>query len=279
MITRAAVCPGAPLLVPGLAPQLAAEVPELVSACHRAVGSLTGADRILLITSGPGALDAGVRQRRASVVHRPGAVVSSSILTGSRVPPHFATVLPPHFATVLPPHIATVLPPHLATVRSPGSVPGGRENADDEPPPGVGVVVGAALLHDAGSTAPLTALELIEPTAVTTAELSFAAESRDRVALLVVADGSWTRAPDPPEGGSTRIEGVENAVSRALAAGDPAALASAAHQDGAAGAMPGAPAFAALARLTLDRPPRRSDLLFDGAPLGVGYLVATWSWD
>ena len=33
-----------------------------------------------------------------------------------------------------------------------------------------------------------------------------------------------------------------------------------------------------LASLTEQRPPASADLLYSGAPFGVGYLVARWQW-
>lgn len=55
MIVGAVVCPGAPLLVPGVAQRLAAESADLIAACDRAVQGLAGVDRIVLISAGRGA--------------------------------------------------------------------------------------------------------------------------------------------------------------------------------------------------------------------------------
>ncbi len=52
MIVGAAVCPGAPFLVPGVADRLAGESADLVAACVAAVRSLVGADRIVVIAAG-----------------------------------------------------------------------------------------------------------------------------------------------------------------------------------------------------------------------------------
>lgn len=51
MIVAAAVVPGAPFLVPGVADPIAARTSELTAACRQAVGGLSGADRIVLVSA------------------------------------------------------------------------------------------------------------------------------------------------------------------------------------------------------------------------------------
>ena len=53
MIVGAAVCPGAPLLIPGIAESLARESAPLIAACVAATRSLAGADRIVVLAAGP----------------------------------------------------------------------------------------------------------------------------------------------------------------------------------------------------------------------------------
>ena len=52
MIVGAAVCPGAPFLIPGVADPLASERADLLAACLIAVRPLAGADRIVVLAAG-----------------------------------------------------------------------------------------------------------------------------------------------------------------------------------------------------------------------------------
>jgi hypothetical protein len=78
VIVGAAVCPGAPFLVPGVADSLAAGSGDLVGACERAVLGLAGVDRIVLIAAG---------RRPVVRVFPPGAEVGTSPLRRSDLPP------------------------------------------------------------------------------------------------------------------------------------------------------------------------------------------------
>ena len=253
MISRAAVCPGAPLLIPGVANGLSAQLPELVDACDQAVGTLHAADRLLLLCSGPRTRDEGSGTRRVSVVHPAGSRLSSALITGTSRPAHFTGRLAKSLTA---------------------EVPAGS-------PAGVGVVVGAALLARAGITVPVVAVELAERTGEVTRVLDEALASADRVGLLVVAEGSASRGAQSPGGGSADAELLDASLAAALATGDPAALGLAVAVDDAAAArlqFTAGPALLALSELAASRPPDHAELLLDQAPLGVGYLVAAWSW-
>lgn len=268
MIFRAAVCPGAPLLIPGLAEELSARVPDLVGACARAVDGLRAADRILLLCSGPGARNERQRAHHLSIVHPVGTGLSSAVITGRSRPAHFTGRLGGAAAA--------------APVWS-GAAGEGTPEADTSAAsaPGVGVLVGAALLDRAGVTAPVVAVELAAPTAEVTHLFGQAQASADRVGLLVVAEGSAGRGAVPPGGGSADAELLDAALAAALAAGDPATLAAASDVDQvtAAGLLfTAGPALLALAALSSAHPPDRAELLLAEAPLGVGYLVAVWAW-
>ena len=254
------MCPGAPLLIPGLADDLSAQVPELVDACDRAVRTLAATDRVLLLCSGPGVRDGGRRAEGLSVVHPSGTVLSSSLITGSSGPAHFTGRLD-----------------GPAAASPPAPAAGSAAN----PPAGVGVVVGAALLARADVHLPVTAVEVARCTTEVAAVLRDARTSTDRVGLLVVAEGSASRGALSPGGGSPEAETLDAALAAALAAGDPAALGTAARvdpEDAAGLVFTSGPAFGAMAELTAFRPPEQAQLLLDQAPLGVGYLVAAWSW-
>lgn len=261
MIFRAVVCPGAPLLIPGLADGLAAEVPNLTTACDHAIGCLQGVDHILMLCSGPGVRDQWQRAQRMSVVHPAGTVLSSALLTGRSGPVHFTG--------------------RLAGARIPDAVAGPRVAGAVGVPPGVGVIVGAALLARAGIDAPVTVVELAGPTPEVAGLIEDARTSADRVGLLVIAEGSAGRGPQSPGVGSPEAEMLDAAIAAALAAGDPAALAAAATVDPTEATrmlFTSGPALLALAELTHAEPPQRAGLLLDQAVLGVGYLVAAWCW-
>src|SRR6478672_458582 len=52
VIVAAAVCPGAPFLIPGVAEPLVRESADLLAACTQAVRTLAHADRIVVIATG-----------------------------------------------------------------------------------------------------------------------------------------------------------------------------------------------------------------------------------
>ncbi len=151
--------------------------------------------------------------------------------------------------------------------------------------PGVGTIVGAALLATAGIQAPTTAVDIgteLGSAGRLAETICTAGADTERVALLVIAEGSAARRGDLPAGEIDAAQDLDKALARALAAGDPAELAAAVET-----ALPSAdsllftagPAFAVLARLTAHDPPSRAELRFDCAPLGVGYFVASWLWE
>ena len=98
----------------------------------------------------------------------------------------------------------------------------------------------------------------------------------DRVGVLAIADGGTRHGEQAPGGPHPHADTHLTALTDALAAGDPTALASALdtstadHDPPVAGSV-----WRALARLPA---PDRSVVLFSAAPWGVGYVVASWSW-
>jgi hypothetical protein len=163
---------------------------------------------------------------------------------------------------------------------APGAERGGRAGdgvAERPLPPSL--AVGAWLLERAGwDTAPVEGLGVGEP---------FAAErcievgrklaaSEERVALLVMGDGSACRTLKAPGYLDERAAAFDAEVARALAAADTAALAALdeqlAYELKAAGRAPlqvlaGAGEGAGL----------KGELRYDEAPYGVGYFVARWA--
>ncbi len=270
----AAVCPGAPFLIadPAPAPSLARRVPNLLAACRTAVRALAPADRLLVIAAAPGGGAGAMADGR---LLPPGsALVGWGFVRGDNG----------HPVSTLPGAPGT--PP--AVLAAPGTA------------------VGLALLARAGLGAPTWAWELgarREParaplgrpfdtgvdagddTGVDTgvggpAGIDPAADVA-RWGLLVSADGSARHGDDAPGRSDVRAAAFDGALTAALAAGDPAGLERAlSNPDLPAGELlAGCSALRLLARWSAPAPPRRATLHYAGAPFGVGYLVASWSWE
>lgn len=94
--------------------------------------------------------------------------------------------------------------------------------------------------------------------------------------LLVVADGSAKRSEKAPGYFDPRAEGFDAAVAGALRDGSPEQLT--ALDPGLAAELwaTGVPAWQAVAAASVGEG-QQAELLYDDAPYGVGYLVATWS--
>ena len=233
--------------MPGLAPSLLAAVPELASSCRRAVATLADVDHVLLLTSGPPLRDDAPGTRGETVLHPPGSAVSSAPLADSRGHRHFH-----------------------------GPLGGGRSVVAPDRTAGVGVIVGTALLAGAGLVTPTTAVQVGTDPIAPEALLS---GLTGRIGLLLIADGSSARGADSPSGGHPDAAAFDRDLAVCLAGGDPARLGEIAASDRAiAVGFASGPAVAAFAALTNGLGPASADLLFDGAPFGVGYFCATWSW-
>jgi hypothetical protein len=99
-------------------------------------------------------------------------------------------------------------------------------------------------------------------------------ELPEAASYLVVTDGTAKRTLKAPGHFDERAEAFDAALTAALEAGDPAGLLSL--DEGLAGELwvQGLPALRAVAELA---GPWRAELLYAGAPFGVGYVVATWA--
>lgn len=142
------------------------------------------------------------------------------------------------------------------------------------------LTVGAWLLQQVGGVPPGTAVALYgvhpaEPPARCAAVGAELARRADRVGLLVLGDGTACRSEKAPGYLDPRAADVDAGVARALAAADPAALAALdpalAEQLQAAGRAP----WQVLAGAAGDAS-YTGELLAEGDPWGVAYLVATW---
>jgi hypothetical protein len=91
--------------------------------------------------------------------------------------------------------------------------------------------------------------------------------------LVVVGDGSAKRTEKAPGYIDPRAAGYDAQVAAALRAGDPRMLAEVDFGLGAELMVSGVPAWTAVAELKRKRNGR---VLYDDAPYGVGYFVATW---
>ncbi|GAA0575701.1 class III extradiol dioxygenase subunit B-like domain-containing protein [Streptomyces crystallinus] len=239
MLVAAAVCPCPPLLVPAVASGAAPELDAARDACADAVGLLAASRPDLLVVVGPA-------EQTARGPHPQGAPGSFAA---------FGVDLRVHLgpAPAVPDDTARELPPSLA--------------------------VGAWLLERSGwSDAPVEGLgvgEPLEAARCADAGRSLAARA-DRVALLVMGDGSACRTLKAPGYLDERAEAFDEGVASALGAADTRALleldAELAYELKAAGRAPwqvlaGAAEGAGLA----------GRLLYEDAPYGVGYFVAVWS--
>ncbi|HTJ35956.1 MAG TPA: class III extradiol dioxygenase subunit B-like domain-containing protein [Dactylosporangium sp.] len=97
----------------------------------------------------------------------------------------------------------------------------------------------------------------------------------DRVGLLVLGDGSSCRTDKAPGYFDPRAEGFDAAVAAALAGADAAGLAAIDPVEAAELLAAGRAPWQVLAGAA-DRP-MSGELLYDSAPYGVGYFVATWT--
>ncbi|MEV0259738.1 class III extradiol dioxygenase subunit B-like domain-containing protein [Streptomyces sp. NPDC050617] len=236
MLVAAAVCPCPPLLVPEVAAGAAPELAELRDACVDAIAVLAAARPERLVVVGP-AEQAG---RGSHPQGAPGSFRGFGVDLDVRL--------------------------------GPGEAAGEREL-----PPSL--AVGAWLLERTGwAAAPVEGLGVGEPLAGDRCRDvgRETAASAERVALLVMGDGSACRTLKAPGYLDERAQGFDAEAARALGAADADALAALdeelAYELKVSGRAPwqvlaGAGAGAGLS----------GALLYDDAPYGVGYYVAAWS--
>ncbi len=99
---------------------------------------------------------------------------------------------------------------------------------------------------------------------------------RDEVGLLVVGDGTARRSVRAPGYLDGRAAHYDDTIAAALAGGDPAALSALDPHLGAALLAAGVPAWRGVGEL-LAGTSWQAEVLYDDAPYGVGYLVASWT--
>ena len=268
------MCPGAPFLIEGTAEQMAVRLTAVVEACSVAVSGLFDSDAVLLVTPGaPGSTD----DRPAWRELPPGTVISTTPVRRSDLPERPTLSLASGGEGAGPlaaPTVATVSVPNLSVATL-----------------SVGTMVGAALLAAQVAGAPIrgnspvrrppptTAFEITGRPAEVAGMLADRVHSAERIALLVIADGSACHGDDAPGRRDDRARTFDGALAEALAAGDPDALrVAAADHDLARALLAQVDPLTVLALLAAGRPPATAELLYSDAPLGVGYLVASWRW-
>ncbi|MEU5219250.1 hypothetical protein AB0G79_24040 [Streptomyces sp. NPDC020807] len=241
MLVAAAVCPCPPLLVPEVATGAAPELDAARAACADALGLLAAArpDRLYVVGAGGGGVfPAG----------------STGSFDGFGVD----------------------LSVRLGEAPAEGAPEG--EAAAERPLP-AGLAVGAWLLGRADwADAPVEGLAVDERAAV--GELAAAgrglAASAERVALLVMGDGSACRTVKAPGYLDERAAGFDAEAARALGTADVPALlaldAELAYELKAAGRAPWQVLAGAAEDAGLE-----GRLLHEDAPYGVEYIVAAWS--
>ncbi|MEU6092150.1 class III extradiol dioxygenase subunit B-like domain-containing protein [Streptomyces sp. NPDC047085] len=237
MLVAAAVCPCPPLLVPELAAGAAPELDAARAACTDALGVLAAARPDQLVVVGP----AEPSGRGWHPQGTPGSFRGFGVDVDVR----------------------------LGTPT--GAVP------DRELP--TSLAVGAWLLQRTGwADAPIEGLGVGEPLAPERCvEVGREIAARaGRVAMLVMGDASACRTLKAPGYLDERAEPFDAQVARALEAADVAAVAALdaelAYELKAAGRAPWQVLAGAAEGANLG-----GALLYDDAPYGVGYLVATWS--
>jgi hypothetical protein len=238
VLIAAAFVPHPPLIMPEIAAGAASELDDLRSACDLAVRALLATDPglVLLVGAGPD----------------PGhwSAGDGGSLSGYGVD--------------------LVVP-----LAGPGAGPVGAGRGGMP----LSLTVGAWLLGRTGH--PGERLGVTVPPGAGAMELAgWAAElagPHERVAALVAGDGSARRSAAAPGYVDPRAAGFDAAVAAALAGADAAALRGLDPGLGADLLAAGVPAWRLAGHLAGPAGARWSGrLLYDAAPYGVGYLVATW---
>jgi hypothetical protein len=155
----------------------------------------------------------------------------------------------------------------------------GRDPIDEvgEPQLPLSLSVGAWLLGRVRTTGTVSGYEVAEDSSPGACRVlgEAVAASADRVALLVMGDGSARRSRQAPGYEDPRAAPFDAAVVRALADGDVTALLAIDPEEARELMVAGRAAWQVLAGAAGDDLPDTA-VLFDGAPYGVEYIVALW---
>ncbi|KOG66242.1 hypothetical protein ADK76_03295 [Streptomyces griseoflavus] len=236
MLVAAAVCPCPPVLVPEVASGAAPELDGLRAAALDAVGVLAAARPDRLVVVGPAEQAGRGPHGQGAVGSFRGFGVDLDVSLG-------ASETPPE----------RPLPPSLSV----GAWLLARTDWADAPVEGLGV--GEPL---AGDRCAQVGREI--------------AASAERVALLVMGDGSACRTVKAPGYYDERAEDFDAAVARALGTADTEALAGLDAELASELKASGRVCWQVLAGAA-EGAGLRGELLREEAPYGVGYFVAAWS--
>jgi hypothetical protein len=167
-------------------------------------------------------------------------------------------------------HLIAAGPDRVVVVGS-GPAPSGAEVGRPDVP--LSLAIGEWLL---GAPAQHQVIEADAPTDVCVQLGRAIAASPDRVALLVMGDGSACRGEKSPGYDDPRAEGFDRAVADALARADAAALLTVAPELARELRCAGRAPWQVLAG-ALDHGGWRGEVSYDKAPYGVAYFVAIMS--
>lgn len=236
MLVAAAVCPHPPAVIPDLASGSAGELDELREACAEAIESVGAAAPDVLVAVGAG------ESRRT---YGPGS--------------------------------AGTFAPFGVEVRV--ALPGAP--AEPEPEPGsqlpLPLAVGAWLLRQAAWPGEARGEVVAVDAAVSTCVAVGASIARaaDRVAMLVMGDGTACRSASAPRPFDMRAAEFDASVVAAMRSGDPATLLGIDAVLATELTASGRAAWQVLAGAAEDEV-FDAEVLYDDAPYGVGYAVAVW---
>jgi hypothetical protein len=238
-VVAAAVCPHPPLLIPELASGAAFELDPLRAACFTAVDRLADADTLLIVGSGP--------------------------TTGARYDASAAGTFAPYGA------------PEVTVGASASASGSDSAQGSGTPMLPLSLAVGAWLVEQSKAAGlPRTSITVApwETPATCLALGQEIAHGNERIALLVMGDGSARRSDHAPVHLHPRAELFDSTVAAALELADTDTLAALdpdlATELHAAGRAP----WQVLAGAA---PGLRGQLGYHAAPYGVGYFVASWA--
>jgi len=245
-LVAAAVCPQPPLLVPEVAAGAAGELDELRSACDEAVRRLLAPEPGIVVLLGSGPTTREYPPPYRASFRRWGADVEATLdekgLAGPALPLSLAVGVWLVRRALSRPDTAA------GRVRRPTSWRAQTIAADATP--AECAAVGAGLRSAAGS---------------------------DDWALLVLGDGSACRGEKAPGYDDPRAEPFDKTVAQALATADLDTLRDLDPALAAELRVAGRSPWQVLASSAGPVPRWHGDLLYEAAPYGVAYLVATWT--
>jgi hypothetical protein len=239
VLTALAFCPHPPLLVPELAATSTADLAELRLACAAAVRRALETDPSVVCVLGAAPVTERYRPSDAGSLGPYGMPVLAGL---GRVNRAGREVLP----------LSITLGAWL--LRGAGRLPR----------IGQGVAAGASD-EECGAVA-----------AAISGEAGDAGDAGGRVAMLVMGDGSVRRSEEAPGYPDLRAAEFDATVAAALSEGDPAVLRGLNPDIGTELLAAGVSAWRVAGHAATNLPVH-ADLLYDDAPYGVGYLVASWT--